>query len=132
MDKGKVNNIIRIPTSLEGDFFKYWLKFLTPFHGLTDKQLEVAAALITERFELSKAIKDEDLLDKIVMSTDTYQKIREKCNLKQTHFYVIMKHLRDAKFIINNKINPKFIPKKLSEGDNCFQLLLYFDLDNNV
>lgn len=129
MEKKRVNNIIRIPTSLEGKFFRYWFEFLAPFHNLTSREMDVATAFVKQRFELSRSISDEDILDRVTMSEDTKQKIREECNITTPHFQVIMGKLRKAKVIINNKINPRFIPKNINTSDKAFQLLLYFDLD---
>jgi hypothetical protein len=52
----QINNVIRIPTTLKDSFFKYWLEFLRPFHGLTNKEIELAAVIIQKRHELSKVI----------------------------------------------------------------------------
>lgn len=129
MDKKRVNGVISIPTSLEGSFFRYWLKFLSPFHNLTEREMDVATAFIKERFILSKAIKDEAVLDRVTISGDTRKKIMKECNITPSHFQFIMGKLRKAKLIVNNRINPKFIPKGIEEGDTSFQLLLHFDLD---
>lgn len=126
----KVNNIIRIPTSLNGKFFRFWLQFLSPFHNLTERELDIATAFLKRRFELSKVIKDDELLDKICMNEDSKQLIRKECNISTAHFQIIIGKLRKAKLIIDNKLNPKFIPKNLSEEDSAFQLLLYFDLSD--
>lgn len=64
----KANNIIRIPTSLNGKFFKYWFEFLKPFHKLTDREIDVITSFVKQRYELSKVIKDNDILDKVTMS----------------------------------------------------------------
>jgi hypothetical protein len=125
--KNRVNNVIRIPASLEGSFFKYWFLFLEPFHHLTTKEMEVMACFVKQRFELSKVIKDEDILDKVVMSEDTKQKVREECNISLPHFHVVMGKLRKNKVIVDGKINPKFIPRLEEDGDS-FKLLLLFDL----
>ena len=44
------------------------------------------------------------------MNEATKREIRESCNLSATHFQVIMGKLRESKVIVNNKINPRFIP----------------------
>ena len=129
MNKEKVNNIIRIPSSLDGSFFRYWLKFLQPFHHLTEREIDVTTSFLKLRFELSKAITDESLLDKIVMSEESKRKVRQECNLATPHFQVILGKLRKAKVLVNGRLNPKFIPKNLKGTDSNFQLLLYFDLD---
>lgn len=124
---GKINNVITIPTSLQGKFFKYWFQFLRPFHNLTDREIDVIASFVKQRFELSKAVNNQDLLDKVTMSEDTKRKVREECNISQAHFQVIMTKLKKSKIINDGKINPKFIPR-LSEDDKNFQLLLSFEL----
>lgn len=124
----KANNIVRIPTALDGKFFKYWFDFLRPFHKLTDKEIEVAISFVKKRYELSRVIKDEEILNNVVMGEDTKRKIREECNVKPSHFQVIMGKLRKSKVIVDGNINPKFIPN-IIEGEGSFQLLLYFDLN---
>ena len=121
------NNVIRIPTSLSNRFFRYWLDFLEPFHGLTPREKDVATEFLKQRFELSRSITDEALLDKVVMSNDTKAKIREDCGISVGHFQVIMGKLKDSGFIKEDKVNPKFIPKNIDLNSKNFQLLLYFD-----
>lgn len=124
--KNRVNNVIRIPASLEGSFFKYWFLFLEPFHNLTAREIDVIACFVKQRFELSKVIKDDTILDKVVMSEDIKAKVREECNITLPHFQVIMSKLRKNKVILDGRINPKFIPNIVEEEDS-FQLLLLFD-----
>jgi hypothetical protein len=121
-----VNNVIRIPTSLQ-KFFRYWYEFLKPFHKLTDREIDVITAFTYERHMLSKVISDNDILDKVLMSEDTKKKIRESCNITLAHFQVIMGKLRRNKIIVNNKINPKFIPN-ITEEEGAFKLMLLFDI----
>lgn len=123
----KANNIVRIPTSLNSKFFRYWFEFLQPFHKLTEREIDVITSFTKQRYELSKVIKDNDILDKVTMSEDTKRKVREECNITLPHFQVIMGKLRKNKVIIDGKINPRFIPN-IDEEVGSFQLLLYFDL----
>lgn len=123
----KANNVARIPTSLDGRFFKYWFEFLHPFHKLTDREMDVIASFVKHRYELSKVIKDNDILDKVTMSEDTKRKVREECSMTLPHFQVIMGKLRKSKVIIDGRINPKFIPNIDEESGN-FRLMLLFDL----
>lgn len=129
MGQRKVNGVISIPASLDGSFFRFWLEFLAPFHNLTSREMDIATSFIKQRYILSKAIKDEAILDKVTMSEDIKKKVREECNITTQHFQVIMGKLRKSKVILDDKINPKFIPKNIEEGDKSFQLLLHFDLD---
>lgn len=124
----KANNIVRVPTSLSGKFFKYWFMFLEPFHKLTNREMDVIASLVKQRYELSKVIKDNEILDKVTMSEETKRKVREECKITLPHFQVIMGKLRKNKVIIDNKINPRFIPN-INEETGSFQLLLLFELN---
>lgn len=123
----KPNNIVRIPCTLDNSFFKHWFAFLTPFHKLTERESEIAAALIKYRYELGKVIKDDNILDKVVMGEDTKKKIREECNISSPHFQVILGKLKKNKVIIDGRINPRFIPN-IIDDEEVFQLLLYFEL----
>ena len=124
---GKMNNVIRIPTSISTSFFRFWFEFLRPFHNLTDREMQVASSLLKRRYELSKVIQDEGILDKVVMSEDTKKVVREACNISLPHFQVIMGKLRKNKGILDGKINPRFIPN-LTEERGSFRLLLNFEL----
>jgi Trp operon repressor len=123
--KGEVDNVINIPTSLKGKFFKYWFKFLLPFHGLTDREMDVAAAFLLKRYELSKVISDVNILNTVLMNEDTKREIRDMISIGQQHFQVILSKLRKTNIIIDNRINPRFIPNVKEENGN-FKLLLLF------
>ena len=128
--KKKANNIIRIPTSLNGKFFRYWFEFLEPFHKLTDREIDVITSFVKQRYELSKVIKDNEILDKVTMSEDTKKKVREECNITLPHFQVIMGDLKRHKFFINGIINEKYIPKLNPEKEiTDFSLMLYFTFE---
>lgn len=124
----KPDNIVRIPCSLDKSFFRLWFKFLEPFHKLTDREIDVITSFVKQRYELSKVIKDNEILDKVTMSEDTKKKVREECNITLPHFQVIMGKLRKNKVIIDGKINPRFIPN-INEETGIFQLLLLFELE---
>lgn len=126
---GKINNVITIPTSIEGSFFRYWFEFLRPFHKLTDREMDVIASFVKHRYILSKVVSDQEILNRLTMSDDTKRKVREDCNISQAHFQVIMTKLKKSKVIENGRINPKFIPR-LDKDSNNFQLLLSFNLND--
>ena len=123
--RSEVDNVINIPTSLKGKFFKHWFKFLLPFHGLTDREMDIAAAFLLKRFELSKVISDVNILNSVLMNEDTKREIREMVGIGHQHFQVIMSKLRKTKVIIDNRLNPRFIPSVKEENGN-FKLLLLF------
>ncbi len=122
----KNTNIVRV-TPQKSKFFRYWFEFLQPFHQLPPREMDVIASFLKHRYELSKVIRDEELLDKIVFSDDVKKKVREECNIKTQHFQVIMSKLKKAKLIENDKINKKFIPN-IEEDAKEFRLIFHFDL----
>lgn len=121
------HSVIRIPTSVD-KFFRYWFEFLRPFHSLTNRETDVITSFTKKRFYLSKDISNEDLLDKVLMSDDIKKEVREECNISLPHFQVIMGKLRENKLIVDNKVNPRYIPN-IIEKDGNFKLLLLFDLN---
>lgn len=121
-------NVVRIPATVETNFFKYWFEFLKPYHKLTSREIDVISELVKIRFQLSKVILDEDVLDSVLMSEDTKKKVREICKIKLSHFQVIMGKLRKHGIIVNDKINKRFIPN-IKEEAKDFRLIFYFDLD---
>ena len=127
MANRSINNAIRIPAT-RSDFFVYWFKFLRPFHNLTEQGIKVAAALVENRYRLAKSISDNEILDAIAFNTDSKRQIREKYGINPAHFNMILSNLKKAKVIVDNKINPKFIPN-VNDGDN-FQLLITFEYED--
>ena len=120
------HGVISIPTSLDKDFFRYWFEFLQPFHNLTNREIDVITAFVKQRYQLSKVIKDDNILDKVIMSEDTKKKVREECDISLPHFQVIMGKLRKNKVIIDGKINPRYIPS-VDEENGSFKMMLLFD-----
>lgn len=128
---GRINNVISIPTSLQGNFFRLWLEFLGPFHGLTNREIDIATAFLKKRFELSQVITDEEVLDKVLMNEDSRREIKKNCKMSAAQFQVIIGKLRKSKILLGNKVNPKFIPKGITPDSKNFNLMLYFDLNDN-
>lgn len=124
------DSVVRIPCGLDYSFFKLWFLFLQPFHRLTEREMEVAASFVRQRFELSKVVSDNDILEKLVMSEDTKKKVREECNVTLAHFQVIMGKLRKSGIIADGRLNPRYIPKVVGDG-KAFRLMLYFDFNGH-
>ena len=121
-----VDNVVRIPCKLDYSFFKMWFMFLQPFHRLTEREMEVATPFVKQRYELSKVVSDNNILDRLVMSEDTKRKVREECNITLPHFQVIMGKLRKSNIIVDGKLNPRYIPRVIEENGS-FKLMLLFD-----
>lgn len=122
--ESKINNIIKIPTSTE-DFFKYWMIFLKPFHNLTNKEMDVAAKILQHRHSLSRAIKDEKILNDVLLSRENRKKIREELDITTAHLQVILSTLKSVNFIKDGMVNPRFIPR--INNNKQFNLLMSFD-----
>ena len=123
----KPNNIVTIPVNKDdSDFFKWWLVLLRPFVSLTNREIDVVAEFLKQRWELSKAISDPVILDTMVMSENTKAKVIDACHITQQHFYVVMSNLRKNKVIVNDIINPRLIPNIRETDNGCFQLLILF------
>lgn len=122
----KPNNIVTVPTTLGIDFFKWWCIFLRPFINLTNREIDVVSSFLKQRWELSKHISDQTILDKMVMSEDTKLKVQEECKITSQHLYVVMSNLRKNKVIVNNTLNPRLVPNLRPDDNGVFQLLILF------
>lgn len=127
----KPNNVIPIKVTMGLDFFKWWCLFLKPFINLTPRERDVIASFLNQRWELSKKISDPAILDTMVMSDDTKNRVIAECGITQAHFYVIMSNLRKNKVIVNNVINPRLVPNIRKDDNGYFQLLVLFK-DNQL
>lgn len=122
----KPNNIITIPVAKDYDFFHWWCVFLRPVVNLTNREIDVIASFLKQRWELSKSITDQAILDEMVMSDATKRKVMDECNISLQHFYVVMSNLRKSKIIEKGKINPRLIPNIRQDNDDYFQLMILF------
>lgn len=124
--ESRINNIIKIPTSTN-DFFRYWMEFLKPFHNLTNKEMDVGAKILQYRQQLSKVIKDENVLNDVLLSKENRKKIREELNITTAHLQVILSTLKSVEFIKDGVVNPRFIPR--INNDKQFNLLMNFEFE---
>lgn len=123
------NNIVEIKTRLDTEFFRWWCVFLRPLIKLTNRETDVMACFLKQRWELGKSISDPVILDAMVMSSAVKQRVIEECGITQEHFYVVMSNLRKNGIIVDNIINPRLIPNiRVDEETGYFQLLLLFKI----
>jgi len=123
-----VDNVIPLQSSLD-DFFKLWLKCIKFLHNLTEREQDVTAAFLRNRYYLSTKINDQKILNQVLFSEQTKKKIMTETNLSVAHFQVIMGKLRKAGVIKDNTLNPKIIPT-LNPGAKDFKLLLFFEIND--
>lgn len=124
----EVDNVIPLSSNLH-DFFNLWLKFIKPFHNLTEREQDVTAAFLRMRHELAGKINDQKILNQVLFSEQTKKKIMEETHLSVAHFQVIMGKLRKAGVIKDNTLNPKIVPL-IKPGAKDFKLLLFFDIED--
>lgn len=128
-----ITNLIRIESkpnlkmSPEGDFFRVWAEFTKPIHNLAKREMDILAAFLKERYELSKVIIDSDVVDRVLMESSTKRRIREKCGVNIKHFQVIIGKFRKNGVIVNDKIYPNLIPQMTKDGVG---LMIYFSFNN--
>lgn len=131
----KINKVLPVRCDSDKDFFSLWIEYLTPIHSLTKMEQKYLATCLRNRYELSKSITDENVLDETCMNESCRTKIRESCgfSVQQAHNVISklkkLKILIPKKYIYNDriqyyKISPSFIP---DYNENApFTLLLVF------
>ena len=126
MTRNQNMNIKRIHTDKKS-IFRYWLEFLKPYHKLRQKEIEALSLMLYYRYELSREIKDMEMVDMILFSTKTRAQIREDLGgMGQKVFNNLLTSLR-KKGVVNkdNKINHVLIPKMSEDG---FKLIFDFEV----
>ena len=125
----KPNNALSIPVTTILDFFKWWCIFLRPFISLTDREIDVVASLLKQRYELSKGITDPTILDRIVMDSDVLNRVAEECKITRQHLYVVMSSLK-KKNVVDKSINPKIVPNIRTDDNGVFKLAVLFKMED--
>lgn len=120
-------NVKRIKTTKK-EIFRYWLEFLKPYHGLRQKEIDALASMLYYRYELSRDIKNPELVNKLLFATDTRNQIRGDLNgMSQKVFNNLLTSLRKKKVLMSgNIINPVLIPNMTEDG---FKLIFNFEID---
>ena len=132
----KVNKILAVDCyGEENDFFIKWMEYLAPKHHLTKTEQRYLAACLRQRYQLSKSITDEELLDETTLN-DTYRaKIKQELGMSTQQIQNIIAKLKKLKILIPRnhpfserlsyyKISPSFIPDY--DDSKEFLLLLVF------
>lgn len=91
--------------------------------------MEVLAAILNKRQQLSESISDAELLDKVLLNTSTRAEIMQECNISKLHIQVIYNRFKKIGVIQDGRLNPKYIPNVV-KGETAFQLLFLFDLND--
>lgn len=104
-------------------FFKHWLRLTRPFHKLTNKEIDVVALLLYYHDEYKNETKNKKMLWKYVFDYETKMLIKKELdNMKDQILQNILTSLRKKKVVINNKINPVYIPD-IKKGTDNFKII---------
>lgn len=116
----------------EKNLFVYWLEFLKPYHKLANKEIEALGLMLYYRHELSKEVSNEDLVDKLLFSSDIRQKIKTDLGgMKNGVFNNLLSTLRRKKVLsTKNKITSSLIPNK-DPMSKEFSLVFNFQINEN-
>lgn len=106
-----VDGITNLPTR-SSNFIRTWLEVMRPFHKLTSRQMDFAAALLEERYAIAERVTDKSLVDKLLFDEETKERIREKTGISKAYMHGILRTMRDNGMIIGNgkKISPEYLP----------------------
>lgn len=124
----KPDNAVKMTVGL-AKVYKHWLTFLRAINKLTNSEIKLGTELLLKRHELQKKINDETIVDSALMSTEVRNEIIGKLGMDKRYFQVMMSRMRAKKFIVNNRINPKFVP--MIKDKNTFKVLILFDITDN-
>lgn len=122
--------LVSIPCNRD-NFIRWWFELLKPMHRLTDKECEVATALIRKRIELSRKIVDEKLLDRTLFSKEVRQEIAAEAHVTQDYFRVILTTLRQRGIVNGKAFNKRYIPS-WDASEEKFSFRLMFILGNEL
>lgn len=130
MGRRIADNLIPVATPLNVSFFRAWLDFIVPLHGLTGKERTVMAHYLKKRYELSKVIMNDAILAQVLSDTSTKQEIMKACDLKASNLQVILHKFKKSKVFIEGVIDPKLIPSITPEVEESgeFRLMVAFSL----
>ena len=122
----ELSNVIQIDNRI----YDRWVRFLNPIYNLTETEILVTAALIEEYMRIQDKVSDEELLNQLLFGLGTRKKIKEKINMKDNYFDVILNKLRKRNIIVDGKINNQIIPKRIKNSKDI-SLLIYFKSDED-
>lgn len=131
MGKRIADNAIPVSTPLNVTFFKAWLDFIVPLHGLPNRERVVMAHYLKKHYELSKVIMNDAILAQVLSDTSTKQDIMKACDLKASNLQVILHKFKKNKVLVDGVIDPKLIPQITPEVEESgeFRLMVVFSLE---
>lgn len=124
--KFKPNNLFGVTFSSSLEFFKWYCVFIKPFINLTDREQDVIASFLNQRYELSKDIKNEATLDTLLMTKEVKNEIIKESHISLPHFHVVMNTLRKKGVFNGDRMIPEVIPNIKDDNNGVFKLMIMF------
>lgn len=118
----KPNNIIALRCTDES-FYRMWVEILTPFHRLTNRERDVMARIISQRFKLQESISDPAMLKEVLWSQTSRRDMRESLKMSQANFQMTLSKLHKAGVLVDGDIRPQYIPHKGEDSRFCLQVI---------
>lgn len=107
--KPAVAGVTTIPNE-DGEFFRAWLEVMRPLHGLASKEMDFAAAFLKKRYELTKTMKDDQLIDRVLFDAETKNAVAESLGISYSYMQYIFKKMREGGIIRGKRIDPQYLP----------------------
>lgn len=124
----KPTNILKIKSSDLDELFLNWFLILKPVHNLSNKECILAAKLYKYRNDLKEVILDKEILDTTILSDSYRKKMIEEMEISMIHLQVLLTSLRKKNIIIDNRLNPRYIPQI---KDSNLTLYINFEIPTN-
>lgn len=129
LKKEKIIKVSTINTSLL-NVIRYWLFILRGRHKLQKKQEDALSLIIHQYIVYSKDITNPKFIWKLVFDYDSKKEIAETLGITTINLENYLTKMRHANVIIDNKINPNYMPGLLSDTKE-FSLHFNFNIVQN-
>lgn len=107
--KEEVTKVSKINTSLLNTI-RYWIYLQRGKNDLSKKLKELLVLLIREYILLSNDVSNQKLRWKLVFDYEVRQKLAKEMDISSVSFENYLTRLRHLKIIIDNEINPIYVP----------------------
>lgn len=114
----------------EKQFFKVWLTLMQPFLQLRNQDLNVLAYLLYYRHTIFQEVSNEAIVDDLLFSTRSRNKIKEDIGIKGYAFNNALTALRKKGLINGSSLSKKIIPVIEDNFDN-FKLVYNVEIIQN-
>lgn len=123
IQKKSYTNATTIPNRDE-EFFRAWLEVMRPLHNLANKEMDFAAAFLKKRYELTKTMTDNRLIDRVLFDVDTKKAVAESVGMSYSYMQYVFKKMRECGMIIGKSVSPKFLPA-YDSGEPVRQVFIF-------